>query len=116
MKLSKVMLINWLLLLVGLLGLPQLVALVPTGAMPYITLAAGAATLIANWLGQTVGAITVIGILTLVAGLLGIPELLAIIPPQYTNYVVLAASILNLILRSNQATPALKGLLFKTEI
>lgn len=116
MKLSRTMIIQWLTLIAAALALPQLVALIPEHALGYIIVVSGALQLTVKWLEQQADAITLMAVLTLVAGLLSAPELVAVIPPQYANYVALATSILSLITRANQSSPPLKLLLFKTEV
>lgn len=112
MNLSKTMVVNYLTLIAAVFALPQLVAVLPEGAIPYVALAQGvAAVAIAGW-DRYFGVITVMGILSFVAGVLALPQLVALIPPTATNVVVLLTSILALITRANGATTPMVPLSF----
>jgi len=114
-KVSKTMLIQWLTLIVAVLTLPSFAHMVPPETIPYVAAAAGALTLIARWVDQNFGAIGLMAVATLLSGLLSIPDLVAIIPPQAAQIVTLVTAVLSLITRANQATTPLTGLLIKPE-
>ena len=113
MTISKTMLIQWLTLIVAVLTLPSFAQMVPPGTIPYVAAAAGALTLIARWVDQNFGAIGLMAVATLLSGLLSIPDLVAIIPPQAAQIVTLVTAVLSLVTRANQSTTPLVGLLVK---
>jgi hypothetical protein len=95
------MIIGYLTLIVGLLALPQFLALVPEAYLPYLACVSGVATLVVRWLGGNLGVnpLTLVGIVTFVGGFLAIPELLALIPATYMPTLTAIAGVLTLIAR-----------------
>ena len=100
-RISRVMMIGWLTLIVGVLAIPQLAAVIPIDWSPYVAASAGILTVLIRWLsgGLGVNPLTIVGALTVVAGLAGIPELLAIIPVAAMPYVSMGAAIATLVAR-----------------
>lgn len=100
-RISRVMMIGWLTLIVGVLAIPQLAAVIPIDWSPYVAAGAGILTVLIRWLsgGLGVNPLTIVGALTVVAGLAGIPELLAIIPVAAMPYVSMGAAIATLVAR-----------------
>lgn len=100
-RVSRVMVVGWLTLLAGILAVPGLVEQLPVDWMPYVAMAAGVVTLLIRWLSGGLGAnpLSVVGVLTFVAGLLGVPEFLAVIPIAWMPYVTMLASILTVLTR-----------------
>jgi hypothetical protein len=117
---SRTMIVGYLTLIVGLLALPQFLALIPESYLPVLTCVSGVATLLMRWLNGALGinTLTIVGLATLIAGLLGIPELLAVIPASYMPVITAIAGFLTLITRylagqvtSDPAAPV--GLMFR---
>mgnify|MGYP001619823860 FL=1 len=100
-RISRVMMIGWLTLIVGVLAIPQLAAVIPIDWSPYVAASACILTVLIRWLsgGLGVNPLTIVGALTVVAGLAGIPELLAIIPVAAMPYVSMGAAIATLVAR-----------------
>lgn len=100
-RISRVMMIGWLTLIIGVLAIPQLAAVIPIDWSPYVAASAGILTVLIRWLsgGLGVNPLTIVGALTVVAGLAGIPELLAIIPVAAMPYVSMGAAIATLVAR-----------------
>ena len=120
---SRVMVIGWLTLALSFLAVPQITALVPEAWLGYVAALAGILTLLVRFLSGALGAnpLTVVGVLTLVAGLLGIPDLLAVIPVIYMPYVTAIAAVCTLLARvqagtnPNDKTAAPVGVMFLKE-
>lgn len=101
MQVSRVMIVGWLTLILGVLGVPGLTDVLPVTWMPYVAMTAGILTVLIRWLsgGFGMNPLSVVGVLTFVAGLLGVPELLAVIPAAWMPYVAMVASICTLLAR-----------------
>jgi hypothetical protein len=105
MNLSRTMVIGWLTLAAAALAIPQITALIPEAALPFITVLAGALTLLIRWLsGQLSGpwgvtALTAVGLSQLVIGFLSMPELIQVIPNRWLPYVTGLTAILTLVTR-----------------
>lgn len=120
MNVSRTMVAGWLTVAASVLALPQLLAVVPESALPYVALAAGLITLTLRWLNGALGANTLsaVGVLTLLVGALELPELGSVIPVAYTPYATAIAGVATLISRylagTNAGDPATSvGLLMK---
>jgi hypothetical protein len=98
---SRVMVVGWLTFILGALAIPQLAAIVPESALPYIACAAGLLTIIIRWLsgGFGLNPLSAVGVLTLFSGIAGVPELLALIPPNAMPYVTMIAAACTLVAR-----------------
>lgn len=101
MKVSRQMIIGYLELLLGVFALPQFVALIPPGSLPYVALVAGLSTCILRWLNQSLGLnwLSAAGLLTFAAGIFSVPELLALIPVTAMPVITGLAGILTLVAR-----------------
>ena len=109
---SRQMVIGYLELVLAVLALPQLVALIPPGSLPYIACAGGLLTVILRFLSGGFGAnlLSAAGLLAFAAGVLAVPELIALIPLSAMPVVTGLAGILTLLARYlaglNPADPA----------
>ena len=116
MNISKTMLLNFLTLAVTILALPQLLAIIGEDKMPFVACAAGILGILIQWINQSFGVFSIWSIATLLAGVLSVPELVAILPVQYVTIITLIGSVLNLLTRANSATPPLQYLLVKPAV
>ena len=107
LSISKTMLTQWIAVVLAVLALPQVSSLIPAADMAYLAALVGGLTLIWRWLDKQMGAIGYMAIITLVAGLLAVPDIVAIIPPQAAQIVTIITAVLSLVTRSNQAVPPL---------
>ena len=103
---SRIMLVGWFTLALSILAVPQLTALVPQGWMGYVAATAGVLTLLVRWLSGGFGPnpLTLVGVLTVLAGLLGIPDLVALIPLVAMPYVTALAAVCTLLARVQAGT------------
>ena len=98
---SKQMLVGWLTFIVAALALPQIVAIVPPEAMPYVACVSGGLVLLLRWLGRGLGVnpLSAVGAIALATGLLSLPELVGLIPVAYMPFVTAITALLTLLTR-----------------
>jgi len=98
---SRQMMIGYLELIMAFLALPQLVALVPPDSLPYVACVGGLITVVLRFLSGGFGAnlLSAAGLLAFAAGILSVPELIALIPLSAMPVVTGLAGVLTLIAR-----------------
>lgn len=111
LSISKTMLTQWIAVVLAVLALPQVSSLIPAADMAYLAALVGGLTLVWRWLDKQMGAIGYMAIITLVAGVLAVPDVIAVIPPQAAQIVTIITAVLSLVTRSNQAVPPLQAVI-----
>ena len=105
MHFSKQMILGWLEFLQGFLAVPQLVALIPEPSLPWFLAATAIVSLLFRWLGGGLGVnpLTGVGVVTIIASALGVPEIGAVlhlaIPPAWMPTIAMISGVLTLLAR-----------------
>jgi|PlaIllAssembly_1097288.scaffolds.fasta_scaffold284483_1 hypothetical protein len=101
MQISKAMVVGWISFILGLLAVPQFLAWVPESYLPWVAVVAGALGVLMRWLNGALGVnpLSVAGFATVAAGILSIPEFLAVIPLTWMPTITMIAAVLTLVSR-----------------